>query len=389
MFAATGVLLGLAGLNVAGLFLARGSARGREIGTLIGTRLALSASRGRIGRQLVADGLLLSFVGGALGIALGPPAIRALISFLPSEVASNGLHASLNPRLVGFAFLASVVSGLLSSLAPALHAGRDNLISSLRERGGTGFGGIRLRKCIVTLQVAFSLILIAGAVLFMRSLSSLLAKGPGFDTSNLVSFSLDPEKNAYAEDQARQLIRRIHAELRAGPVTRNSAVARILLLTGGSWNNPVTIQTDRRFTTERDVEMNAVSPDFFATMRIPLLAGRGFDEHDSRPIGEETGRRSVIVNQAFVSRYLAGRSPLGVRIGIGALPETKTDIEIVGVVGDISYCGLRERCAPYQSLVEAGPGPLRAEAPKGGAPSASPARPSQDCRHRWMHARNR
>jgi predicted permease len=104
----------------------------------------------------------------------------------------------------------------------------------------------------------------------------------------------------------------------------------------------VTIQADRRFTTERDVEMNAVSPGFFATMQIPLLAGRGFDEHDSRPIGE-TGRRSVIVNQAFVNRYLAGRSPLGVRIGSGTLPETKTNIEIVGVVGDISYRNLRQQ----------------------------------------------
>ena len=244
LFAATAVLLGLACLNVAGLFLARGSARGREIGT----RLALGASRGRVGRQLLADGLLLSFAGGALGIALGPPAIRALISFLPRDVAFNALDAGLNLRLVAFASLASVVSGILSSLAPALHAGRENLISSLRERGGTGFGGIRLRKCIVTLQVAFSLILVVGAALFIRSLSSLLAKGPGFDTSNLVSFSLDPEKNAYSQDQARQLIRRIDAELRVAPVTRNSAVARILLLTGGSWKNPVTIQTDRRFT---------------------------------------------------------------------------------------------------------------------------------------------
>src|SRR6202167_5303985 len=129
---APGVLPGLPCLNVAGLFLARGSARGREIGT----RLALGASRGRIGRQLVADGLLLSFAGGALGIGLGPPAIRALISFLPREAASNALHASLSPRLVAFAFLASVVSGLLSSLAPALHGARDNLIAALRERGG-------------------------------------------------------------------------------------------------------------------------------------------------------------------------------------------------------------------------------------------------------------
>jgi predicted permease len=337
LFAATGVLLGLACLNVAGLFLARGSARGREIGT----RLALGASRGRIGRQLLADGLLLSFAGGALGIALGPLAIRALISFLPREVTSNALHAGLSLRVVAFALLASIASGLVSSLAPALHAGRDNLISSLRERGGTG-SGILLRKYIVTLQVAFSLILIVGAALFMRSLSSLLTKGPGFDTASLVSFSLDPEKNAYSQDQARQLIRRIDAELHAAPVTRDSAVARVQLLTGGSWNNPVTIQTDHRFITERDCDMNAVSPGFFATMHIPLLAGRDFDQRDSRPIGE-TGRRSAIVNQAFVNRYFAGRSPLGARIGSGVLPGTKTDVEIVGVVGDISYRGLREQ----------------------------------------------
>src|ERR1700691_2174446 len=146
LFAATGVLLGLACLNVAGLFLARGSARGREIGT----RLALGASRGRIGRQLVADGLLLSFAGGALGIGLGPPAIRALISFLPREAASNALHASLSLRLLTFAFFASLAAGLLSGLAPALRAGGDGLVNSLRERGGTGLGGGRLRKAIVT-----------------------------------------------------------------------------------------------------------------------------------------------------------------------------------------------------------------------------------------------
>ena len=256
-----------------------------------------------------------------------------MISFLPRDAASNALKASISPRLVAFALVASIVSGLLSSLAPALHAGSGNLIASLRERGGTGFAGIRLRKCIVTLQVAFSLILVVGAALFLRSLSILLTKGPGFDTANLISFSLDPQKNAYSQDQARQLIRRILGDLRAAPVTQNSAVARVLLLTGGSWNNPVTIQADRRFTSDRDIDMNAVSPGFFRTMGIPILAGRDFDEHDSRPIGE-TGRRSVIVNQAFVNHYLPHHNPLGVRIGSGTLPRTKTDIEIVGVVGN-------------------------------------------------------
>jgi hypothetical protein len=174
LFAATGVLLGLACLNVASLFLARGSARGREIGT----RLALGASRGRIGRQLLADSLLLALAGGVLGAAVAPLAIRGLIAFLPHDLAANALRGTLSFRLLTFALFASLAAGLLSGLAPALRAGGDSLVSSLRERGGTGFGGIHLRKCIVTLQVAFSLILVIGAALFLRTLTGLLAKDP-------------------------------------------------------------------------------------------------------------------------------------------------------------------------------------------------------------------
>src|SRR5262249_50569005 len=194
LFAATGVLLGLACLNVAGLFLARGSARSREIGT----RLALGASRGRIGRQLLADSLLLAVAGGVLGVAVGPIAIRGLIAFLPHELAANALHSTLSFRLLTFAFFASIAAGLLSGLAPALRASGDSLISSLRERGGTGFGGVRLRKCIVTLQVAFSLILVIGAALFVRTLTGLLAKGPGFETSGILSFAIAPVPKCYS-----------------------------------------------------------------------------------------------------------------------------------------------------------------------------------------------
>ena len=153
LFAATAVLLGLACLNVAGLFLARGSAREREIST----RLALGASRGRIGRQFLADSVLLALAGGSLGVALAPLAMRTLIAFLPRDAAANALHSSVDSRLLLFAFLVSVAAGVLSGFAPALQAGRGSLISSLRERGGTAFGGVRLRKAIVTVQIAFTL----------------------------------------------------------------------------------------------------------------------------------------------------------------------------------------------------------------------------------------
>src|SRR5438552_6510367 len=168
LFAATAVLLGLACLNVAGLFLARGSARDREIST----RLALGASRGRIGRQLLADSVLLALAGGLLGVALAPVAMRMLIAFLPRDTAANALQSTVDLRLLLFAFLVSLGAGVLSGFAPALHVGRQSLVCSLRERGRAG-GGVRLRKVIVAAQIALSLILVIGAVLFARTLSGL------------------------------------------------------------------------------------------------------------------------------------------------------------------------------------------------------------------------
>jgi len=337
LFGATGVLLGLTCLNVAGLFLARGSARGRETGT----RLALGASRGRIGRQLLADSLLLAVAGGVLGAAVAPLAIRGLIGFLPHDLGANALSGALSFRLLTFAFLASVAAGLLSGLAPALHAGGDSLVNSLRERTGTGFGGVRLRKCIVTAQVAFSLILLIGAALFLRTLTALLAKGPGFDTSGVLSFAIAPTQTGYSGVDASRLVRRLDEQLRVLPAASSSAAARFAFLTGGAWSNAVTMQTDRRTVTDGIINFNAVSPGFFSTLGIRILAGRDFDQSDRRPAGE-IGPRRAIVNEAFVKRYLDGRDPLGVLIARGGSSDVKPDSIIVGVVANMAYRGLRD-----------------------------------------------
>jgi predicted permease len=278
--------------------------------------------------------------GGVLGAAVAPFAIRGLIAFLPHDLAASALRGTLNLRLLTFAFFASLAAGLLSGLAPALHAGGGSLVSSLRERGGTGFGGVRLRKCIVTLQVAFSLILVIGAALFVRTLTGLLAKGPGFETSGILSFAIAPVQSGYSRADAARLVRRLHEEVRALATTRNSAAARQAFLTGYSWNNAITIQTDRRIVTE-NVNLDAVSPGFFPTLGIRILAGRDFDGRDSRSPGE-AGHHSVIVNEAFVKRYLAGRDPLGIHIGEGSGPDVKPDIVIVGVCADFNYRGLRD-----------------------------------------------
>ena len=336
LFAAAGVLLGLACLNVAGLFLARGSARGREIGT----RLALGASRGRISRQLLADSLLLALAGGVLGVAVAPLAIRTLIALLPQDLAATALRGTLSFRLLAFAFFASLATGLLSGLAPALRAASDSVVSSLRERAGSGFGGVRLRKCLVTLQVAFAVILVIVAALFVRTLVGLVAKGPGFETSGILSFAIAPVQSGYSSTDAARLVRRLHEEVRALPTTHDSAAARWAFLTGGSWNNATTIQTDHRIVTG-NVNLNAVSPGFFSTLGIRMLAGRDFDARDSRPAGE-AGHRSAIVNEAFVKRYLADRDPLGLHIGVGSGPDVKPDVVIVGVCAGFNYRGLRD-----------------------------------------------
>ena len=171
----------------------------------------------------------------------------------------------------------------------------------------------------MTAQIAFTLILVIGAALFVRTLTGLMAKGPGFDTSSLISFGLDPLRNGYSPSEASQLIRRIHDEIRTSRSTQASAIARVQLLTGGSWNNPMTIQTNERITTDREVHLNAVSPGFFATLGTRIVAGRDFDERDSLPVSEG-GQRAAIVNEAFVKRYFGGRNPLGARICQGSGP---------------------------------------------------------------------
>jgi len=337
LLGATTVLLALACMNVAGLFLARGSARQREIFT----RLALGASRGRIGRQLLADSILVALAGGLLGVALAPAVMRALIAFLPRDGAANALQSTLNPRLLLFAMLASLVSGIVSGCAPALQAGRRSLVASLTERAGAAAGSLRLRRTIVTAQIAVTAILVVGAALFGRSLTSLMAKGPGFDTSSLIFFGINPSGNGYSAAEGNRLVRRIHDGIRALPGTQSSAVVYNPLLIGGSWNNQMTIQSDRRITTDREVHLNAVTPEFFRTLGARVVAGRDFVDRDTLP-ASEGGLCVAIVNEAFARRYFNGRSPLGAHVGLGTAPDVKTAVEIVGLVADISYRGVRE-----------------------------------------------
>ena len=337
LFGATMLLLALACMNVAGLFLARSSARNREIRT----RLALGASRGRIARQLLADGILIAVAGGALGLLLAPSVMQALIAFLPQGAAGTALQSGVDTRLMLLTFVVSVATGTMSGLAPALQMRRGSPMSSLTERAGTPAGGLRLRRAIVTAQIALTLILVVGAALFGRTLQSLLAKGPGFETSNLVFFGIDPVRNGYAPADAERLIARVHDEIGALPDVQSAALAYNPLLIGGSWNNQMTIQGHQRITTDREVHLNTVSPEFFTTLGASIVAGRDFVERDAR-LASEGGRCIAIINEAFAKKYFKGRSPLGGQIALGTGPDVKHFVEIVGIVSNISYRGVRE-----------------------------------------------
>src|SRR5262249_12446041 len=149
------------------------------------------------------------------------------------------------------------------------------------------------------------LILAIGAALFVRTLTSLLAKGPGSDTSRLISFGIDPVQNGYSPAEAARLIHRIHATLRALRTTPAAGTAFNQLLTGGTCNDHLSIQTELRIATDREVRLHAVSPGFFSTLGLRIISGREFVERDARPV-REGGQDVAIVNESFVQRYLNG-----------------------------------------------------------------------------------
>jgi putative ABC transport system permease protein len=336
LLAGTSLLVLLACANVASLLLARGAARGRELVT----RVALGASRSRIANQLLIESMVISLSGGLLGIALAPAVSAMLLSFLPQDVARASLTSHLDLRVLLFTCLVSIATGALCGAAPALQAGRLSLIAALRERAPSG-GGVRLRRALVVGQIAFTLILLICAGLFLQTVSRLHEKGPGFERDRLVLFQINTLQSGYQDAAGSRLVLQLLEAVRHSSGVTGAAIAGHTLLAGGSWNTNFTIEFKERRTTERLVHCTPVSPGFFSALGARLIAGRDFDEHGS-PDPAAPRYRSAIVNASFARRYFGDASPIGHRIGFGTGPDTKTDVEIVGVVADFSYRGIRE-----------------------------------------------
>ncbi len=339
LLAATALILLLACLNVANLSLARTLARRRATAL----RSALGASRSRLLTEQFVESAVLAVAGCLAGVLLAPAVSRAILHFLPAQGASDiALSAGVDPRVLLFAVVVAAVTALVSGLAPALFAASVRPLTALKQQSLAVTGGLGFRRALVVGQFALALILMVGAGLFARTLSTLRAQGPGFPTTNLLTFRLTQMSYGMGNYAAKSVSRRLLAAVQELPEVDQAALAIRSMLTGGSWNNPVTIESGKRITTDESIPLNAITPEFFATLGVRVTRGRNFDEHDARD-DNPFGLRSAIVNEEFVRRYLEGTDPLGARVGIGDRPDTDADIQIVGVVSTFQDRGLREQ----------------------------------------------
>jgi predicted permease len=336
LMAIVGLVLLIACSNLANLLIARASARQKEIAV----RLALGAGRGRLIRQLLVESLMLSAVGGALGVGLAVLIDQGLLAFLPSGPTPLSLSATPDWNLLEFTFGVSMLAGVLFGLVPALQSTRPQLASTLKDQAGGVIrgGSVRLRKGLVVAQVSLSLLLLIGAGLFLQSLRNLKVMNPGFEVKNLMTFSVEPTLSRYDRPWTIDYYRRLSERLQTLPGVESHAFAVIPVVADNEWDNWVTIEGYTPNQGERpDPHMQYCTPGFFKTLKIPVLLGRDFMAKDV-----DGAPKVGIVNQKFAKRYFGGASAIGRHIGIGIDPGTKLDIEIVGVAGDTKYESMRD-----------------------------------------------
>jgi predicted permease len=332
-----GLVLLIACANVANLLIARGFMRQRELAV----RLSLGASRGRLVRQLLVESLVLSFAGGLVGLGLAFVLTRGLLALVPSEGQPLLITALPDWRILGFTLGLTFATGIIFGLLPALRASRPDPWTTLKDTVGSiaGRGGsLFLRKGLVAAQVALSFLLLFGAGLFVRSLQNLKTTDTGVALDNLVTFQLAPALSGYNEARAVQFNRDLLERLRSAPGVKSAATAAVAILSGSEWDSSTSVEGHAPADGE-DMQafMNAFSPGYFETMRIPILEGRDFRQSDV--VQQPT---VAIVNRKFAEHFFKGKSAVGKRLGRGTGPDTKLNIEIIGVVADSLYEGPRE-----------------------------------------------
>ncbi len=344
------LLLGISALvlliacaNIANLLIARASARQREIAV----RLALGASRRRLIRQLLAESLVLAAAGAACGAALAQVLSRFLVSFLSTRDSRWFVDMPRDLRLLAFTVAIAAVTCVLFGLLPAVQASRTSPIESMKTGGrGIAAGGARLavRRGLVVAQVALSLVLLVGCLLFVRSLRNLLSLDAGFSRDHILEISNHFTRLRVPRERRVEFRRELLERVRAVPGVSDAALVRIVPLGGNAWNERVHVPgADLQ---AQSAYFNQVGPGYFRTMSTPILAGRDFDERDrsgSLPV--------AIVTEAFARTFLGGASPLGKTVQIDNQGgDTTRRYEIVGLAKDTKYVELREDFTPIVFL---------------------------------------
>jgi predicted permease len=342
LMAAVSIVLLIACANVAGLMLARARSREKEIAV----RLALGAGRGRVIQQLLTESVLLSVAGAALGVLLAVWGATGLAGFIASSW-YHPLDIDLRPDATVLFFTISValLTGIAFGLAPAFRGTHIDVAPTLKETSGglsaaTHAGGRRfgLGSSLVAAQVALSMVVLIGAGLLLRTLDKLRSINPGFDTRNILLFSVDPTLAGYKDYNIQNVYDELERRLAALPGVVSASYSSEALLDGGLWTEDVHTEGQSGKSTV-DVQMLAVGPDFFETMRIPLVKGRTFRAPDLR-----SAQPVALVNRAFVQKYLEPKDAIGLHFG-GTDPGNP-QYEIIGVVGDTKYDQLRSADAP-------------------------------------------
>jgi predicted permease len=358
LMATTGMVLLIACANIANLLLARATGRQKEIAV----RLAMGATRGRIVTQLLIETLSLSALGGILGLALAFWGDKALMAiYLPSDSGNLNISTAPDLRILAFTLVVTVVTGVIFGLAPALQSTRPDVGRTLKDQAGAAVGGGhgRLRNALVVTQVALSLLLLIGAGLFLRSLKNLSSLGTGFPAERLVGFNIDPSLNGYTPQQLNTFYQQLTDNLGAIPGVKSVAVASMRIMENDEWDSGLTAEgySPTKPDDHPQAYMNQIGPGYFATLGVPIVAGRDFRLTDNRVVKRagatdefDTTPTTVIINEKFAQRFFAGRNPVGMHLGFGTDPGTHTDMEIIGVVKDIKYTNLRDEI-PIQAYV--------------------------------------
>ncbi len=338
-----GAVLLIACSNVANLLLARGAARQREIAI----RMALGSGRGRLVRQLLSENLLLSLTGGALGIIFAHWGARLLVGLLASNVYRENqvfLDLSIDSRVLAFTVGAAVLTGLLFGLAPAWRATRVDPQSAMKANGrGVTLGGkFALAKALVVVQVALSLVLVAGAGLLLTTFIRLETLNPGFERAHVLLMDVDLGERTTLPARRGEVFRQVLEHLRALPGVRSASDSDGTPLGGAVDASYLQIDGDTFPRNERElVFLNEVSDRYFETLGTHLLAGRDFSTHDA-----VDSPKVAIVNESFAKKYFHGQNPIGRRYRAEQGNKLGDPVEIIGLARDAKYLDLREDFRP-------------------------------------------